>query len=153
MRTDSLSTFSNQRSKAKHSSNDQNNLLSKLQLSTPHKTNNAIPHILLRNNHYWCIRLPLPPQSSRTAVHLPATTTRIQIIITSATNPPQFHSLHKQHCCSMTQLLRVHVDYLVSERLWPWRGEGPLESLLDALLTLAHTWRPHARHVFDEMPR
>lgn len=53
----------------------------------------------------------------------------------------------------MTQLLRVHVDYLVSERLWPWRGEGPLESLLDALLTLAHTWRPHARHVFDEMPR
>lgn len=34
-----------------------------------------------------------------------------------------------------------NVRYLVPERLRPWRREGPLEPLHDALLTLRHTWR------------
>ena len=49
------------------------------------------------------------------------------------------HHLRKQpHACNSCA---SNVRYLVPERLRPWRREGPLEPLHDALLRLRHTWR------------
>jgi hypothetical protein len=54
----------------------------------------------------------------------------------------QFHSVHAALLFSDAVLVCPWpYRYLVPERLWPWRREGPLEPLLDVLYRHRHTWK------------